>query len=352
MPLSEQAPPKFKQDIDSIFKQFEKESDNLGKILSDTTDIEEFVYNFIKNNPTIGKMIETMRLSVAGRTFTLTPLIAKYSEESKDINIHQIYHLLRNAEKSINHVFVQPIDAFEGLYYHYELYVPIPEDMKSNSPNKLLKEHWELVRQNIPNEFEDLIYQFEPRYTIGRVYGWESSWLVYSVVVRDIKVFWSTPLTEAPFRGTDPFLLLPKGEFAILENDGTDNSIAKIKHVKDRISDRVIGNDTVNFQQGKTIEVTPEWIAAHMASTLETKKEHVIEKGPAKDFGEHIASASIEELTTSEEVLEFMKKDVMGPPMYEFDRKLIQKNRIYRKSVRKNISPAIRDRIKKFFNRS
>lgn len=347
MPLSEQAPPKFRPEISRMFRQFETQSDNLRNIFADTTDIEEIVDKFVKNNPAIGKMIETMRLSAAGRTFTLTPLITKYSEESEDIDMHQVYHLLRNNERSIDHVFVQPIDALEGLYYHYELYIPIPEDMKPNTPEKLLKEHWGLVQQNIPDEFKKLVYQFEPRYTIGRVYGWDGSWLAYSVVMEDAKAFWSTPLTEAPFCGTDPFLLLPKGEFAILENDGTDKSIAKIKYVRDRIDDRIIGNDTIKFQHGKTIEVKPEWIAAHMASTLETKK--LIEIGPTKDVGEHVASAAIEKLPTGEDLLEFMKKNVMGPPMHEFDHEIIRKNRIYQKLVLKNISPTMLDRIKNFF---
>ena len=349
MSFSEQDPPdRFRPDLSSIFKQFEKQSNDLRSIFADTTTIEETVKNFTENNPTISKMIEAMRLSVAERTFTLTPLLAKYSEESEDINIHQVYRLLRNNERRIDHVFVQPIDALEGLYYHYELYIPIPEDMRSRTPDKLLQEHWGLVHQSIPDEFNDLVYQFEPRYTIERVYGWEGSWLAYSVIVKDVKMFWSTPLKDAPFCGTDPFLLLPKGEFAILENDGTAESIEKITHVKERIDERSISNHTITFKRGETIEVTAEWIAAHMASTIQTKKEEVIKMDVTRDFGEHVASATIDQLPNVDDVLKFMKEDVMGTPEFKFDRKMIQKNRIHRKSLLKNVSPTIFDRIKNF----
>jgi len=346
--LEQSPPPNFPLNVGSIFKQFGKQSNDLRKVFADTTTIEETVKNVIENNPTVSKMIEAMRLSAAERTFTLTPLLAKYSEESEDINIHQIYRLLHNNERTIDHVFVQPIDALEGLYYHYELYIPIPEDIGSSTPDELLKEHWGLVHQNMPDEFNDLVYQFEPRYTIERVYGWEGSWLAYSVIVKDVKAFWSTPLKDAPFRGTDPFLLLPKGEFAILETDGTDESVEKIKYVKQRIDNRIMGNPTIEFKHGETIEVTPEWIAAHMESTLQTKKEHAIEMDATRDFGEHIASATIDRLHNVEDVVKFMKEDVMGPPIWKFDRKMIQKNRIHRKSLLKNVSPTILDRIKNF----
>lgn len=209
MPLHEQAPRRFKSSIVGMLKQFGKQSDSLGKIFSDSSDVEEIVDKFIKSNPTIGKVIETMRLSAKGRTFTLTPLVAEYNKESEDINVHQMYHLL-HAEKSVDHVFVQPIDACEGVYYHYELYIPIPRDMRADTPEKLLGDHWEMVHKNTPIEFKELDFQFEPRYTIGRVYGWDGSWMAYSAIIKDTGALWSTPLTEAPYRGTDPFLIIPK----------------------------------------------------------------------------------------------------------------------------------------------
>jgi len=336
MPLHEQAPrrcSRFKQDPHVNLKRFEKQTQNLQTIFA-ATEIEESVNKFIENNPTIGKLNETLRISAKGRTFTLTPLVAKYSEESENIDIHQMYRLLHD-ERSINHVFVQPIDACERVYYHYELYIPIPRDMIFDTPEKLLKEHWELVHQNTTDKFEELIYKFEPHYTIGRVYGWEGSWMAYSGIVSNPDKFWSAPLTEAPYRGTDPFLVLPKGEFTILENDGTDRSIEKVKYVISEIKKRTDDDDTINFDDKRTIEVTPEWIAAHMASTLATNRNQVLEIAPSKGFGEHVASATIKKLPTSDDVLEFMKKDVMGPPTYEFDRELIQK---IRKSILKDAS--------------
>lgn len=331
MPLHEQAPPRFKSNPRVILKQFGKQSANLKTIFA-ATEIEETVDKFIENNPTISKLIETMRISAKGRTFTLTPLVAEYSEESENINVHQMYRLLHD-ERSINHVFAQPIDACEGVYYHYELYIPIPRDLVFDTPEKLLKDHWELVHQNTPKEFKELVYRFEPRYTIGRVYGWEGSWMAYSAIIKDTRAFWSRPLTEAPYCGTDPFIVLPKGEFTILENDGTDRSIEKVKYVISEIEKRTGGDDTINFDDKRTIEVTPEWIAAHMASTLATNKNYIIGIGPSKGFGEHVAPATIKELPTSADVFEFLKKDVMGPPMYEFDRELIQK---IRKSILKD----------------
>ena len=70
-----------------------------------------------------------------------------------------------------------------------------------------------------------------------------------------------------------------------------------------------------------------------MASTLATNKNQVLKIVPSKGFGEHVAPATIQELPTSDDVLDFMKNDVMGPPMYEFDRELIQK---VRKSIHKD----------------
>jgi len=333
MPLHEQAPPRFKSNPRVILKQFGKQSANLKTIFA-ATEIEETVDRFIENNPTISKLIETMRISAKGRTFTLTPLVAEYSEKSENIDIHQMYRLLHD-ERSINHVFAQPIDACEGVYYHYELYIPIPRDMIFDTPEKLLKEHWELVHQNTPDKFKELIYKFEPHYTIGRVYGWDGSWMAYSAIIGAPDKFWSVPLTEAPYRGTDPFLVLPKGEFTILENDGTNRSAERAEYVVSEIKKRTDDDNTINFDDKRTIEVTPEWIAAHMASTLAINRNHVLEIGPSKGFGEHVASATIEKLPTSDDVLEFMKKDVMGPPMYEFDRELIKK---VRKSIHKNTS--------------
>lgn len=101
----------------------------------------------------------------------------------------------------------------------------------------------------------------------------------------------------------------------------------KIKYITDQIDDRVTFDKTIKFQEGKTIEVTPEWIIAHMAITSKSKSERIIETGPTRGVGEHVSSAAIEKLPTSDDVLEFMKKDVMGPAMYEFDRELIQKVR-------------------------
>ena len=93
-----------------------------------------------------------------------------------------------------------------------------------------------MVSENIPKYFKNhLLKELEPLYTVGRVYGWEGSWLAYSVTVIDKKnVFWSLPLVKSPYNGAQPFLVLKEGEFTILENDETERCKLKTKITLER----------------------------------------------------------------------------------------------------------------------
>lgn len=324
--------PNFSSNPKSIFEIFNKSTDNLQKVLKNSNEIETIISAFTNKNSSmyesLKKSINIMRLASEERRFTMTPLIAKYNENSHEE--HQLHKLM--IVDDIDHIFVNPISGIENVYYHYLLYIPIPKDILDiKDPKKQLKEHWDLVNENTPKNFKNnLIKEFEPLYTIGRVYGWNGSWLAYSVTVIDKNNFWSIPLVKTSYNGAQPFLAVKKGEFVILQNDETDISIRKAKFAIDKIENRSKQIRNIEFQKEKSIEVEPEWIAVQGIKQIDSES-YKIEISP-KAFGEKLGPASIDgDLTSSNKVLEFMKKDIMGNPLYEFTEEEIHKCHIHNK---------------------
>ena len=229
---------------------------------------------------------------------------------------------------------MNPISGAEDIYYHYILYIPIPEDLlRLDDPKKLIRQHWEMVFENIPSKFNNLIIEFEPLYIIGRVFGWDGAWLAYSVTVRDKKdVFWSMPLVKSPYNGSQPYLGVREGEFAVLENDGTDISKRKVKASLTKIEERAKENKSIDFKRGKSIEVAPEWIIA--SDIYSNNIQELDFKKSSFEVGSKLGSASIEkaeEFSDSRKMLDFMKKEIIGRPLYEFCPEEIGKCLIHRK---------------------
>lgn len=331
----------FNPTVKSIFKVFDKNTDRLKSVLGQPPDIDEIVSEFQNEespmyksvyeslSKSLSKAIKIMELAAEERRFVLTPLIARYSEKSH--YEHQLCKLI-SSEKNIDHVFVKPIAGVESFYYHYNLYIPIPEDiLEIEDRKKQVKEHWNIVNENIPRIFrEDLIKEFEPLYTIGRVYGWEGAWLAYSVTIIDKGNCWSLPLVKSPFNGAQPFIGLQNGEFAILENDETENSKMKADIALKSIKERIKKNQNIQFEEGKSIEVAPEWI---IATNISTNPIEPNLKKASQHVGKKLGAASIESNfpKSAAKIVEFMKKDVMGKPAYEFTPEDIGKCRIHKK---------------------
>jgi len=325
--------PHFGQNVRSIFKIFNKNTDDLKLLLEKTPELDDIISEFTSKESnqytSLQKSIEMMKLASKERRFTLTPLIAKYNVEYDDE--HQLHKLLTE-EKEIDHVFVNPISGLEDFYYHYILYIPIPIDiLKIEEPKMLLKEHWNIILDGTPKKFRTkIIKEFEPLYIIGRVYGWDGAWLAYSVTVIDNQKFWSLPLVKSPYNGTQPFLGVKKGEFAILQNDETEISRRKAKYAYNKIEQRAEKIDSIEFEHGKSIEVDPEWIITH--NVYSDQFEEYDLKNSSRDFGAKLGTASIEEgFSNSKDVLEFMKKEIMGKPLYEFSQDEIRRYRIHNK---------------------
>lgn len=328
----------FSPNVKKLFKRFDIATNQLKSILESSAGIEDIVSEFTNNSSGIAnsynKAIEIMKLASQERKFTLTPLIAKYSKNRHSEEQHQLYTLLTE-KNDIDHTFVNPISGAEGIYYHYLLYVPIPKDiLEIDDPKKLLKEHWDLVSENIPKYFKNhLLKELEPLYTVGRVYGWDGAWLAYSATVIDKNnIFWSLPLVKSPFNGAQPFLVLKEGEFTILENDETEICKLKAKRTLDKIKERVKHNQSIDYKTEKHIEVVPEWIFAYNTNSNKNKTGNLINS--SHDFGTHLGPASIEsnkEISDSIKLLEFMKKDIIGCPLYEFTHEEIGKNLIHQK---------------------
>jgi len=317
--------PKFGSDLSNIIKTFRDGSENLKAQLGSSKYIDETVEDFLDkqrklyndNNyyESLKKSIEIMNLAAEQVQLTLTPLVAKYTHESYESHF---LPAVINDLKEINHVFIEPRFGVEDFYYHYYLYFPLGRSfLNAKDPKTLLKEHWNLIETELRSYKKyNLFRQFKPMYTISRVYGWEGAWLSYSVVVEDKRDYWSLPLVETTYNGCQPFLAVKGGEFTILQNDKTQNSEKKAIQACRNIHERVCQSKNVDFEMRKSIKVDPMWIAAHAISSgapLSTFKQY------ADDFGSKIGSGSFnEKLETTQEILNFMKKSVMGTPVYIF----------------------------------
>ena len=218
------------------FEQFKEKVNGYSEIFSDTSDVEQYVNDFIEKHPEFEKQLRIQQLAITEIKFELTPLIAEFSASLNSMT-HEITLV---EDKELNHVALRPIDGVEGKYYHRNLYVPIPADMLNHdSEKKLLKEHFNLMDSCIDKEFRQNIWELKPLGIAQRMYGWEGAWMVYSYTTKDDpRVIWSAPLVDSPYK-SQPFLVLEGGEFVILEDDLTPQTTTEVEDVKNRIKNRI-----------------------------------------------------------------------------------------------------------------
>lgn len=327
MPLPELEPIKFRPyDVVKTFEQFEKKVNDYSKTFSDISDIEGYVDKFIKTHPELAKPLRTKVLATKQVRFELTPMIAmSYTP------IKMMPHEIRLIEDmGLNHVALKPKDAVEGLYYHCDMFVPIPDDMlNSESEEILLKEHFNLMAGSIDYEFRQNIYELKPLGIVTRVCGWNGSWIVYSYTMKDDpSVVWCTPLVDSPYRSTQPFLAVKDGEFVILEDDLTPEDHTRVEDVKKRITDRTQGIEGLELKVQEAISVDTAWVLAHAINTDKVVRGYSL-KHAIKDFGQHIPDLTIYETSfKGNELLKVLKEDVIEEPVYRFKLENIQKHTI------------------------
>lgn len=368
----------FEQDPKLIFRRFDSNANKLQDLLSKCSNLDEIVNEFINETSPISKIlrsefekfsndeykksfsdefkrsVEMRRLSAANRKFTLTPVIAKYTEESKDS--HHLAKLVDN--DTIDHIFVDPISGVEGFHYQYYLYIPIPEFFTEEiDRSKWVFEHWQLVMESFYKfKNNNLLVELKPLYYMGRVYGWNGNWIAYSVTVRDTPDFWSLPIVDSFYNRVQPFLAVSQGEFVVLENDETKRSKDSIKSIMERIFNRVKSSGNVFLKDNKWLEITQNLNQTkkkfnNQADMLQALKDEgkSIEIAPelalALNFmsdkslqkvGFKLASASLEDpktidsMDTPTEILSYMQDDLMKPT-YRFSPNEIEKCKMPRK---------------------
>ena len=313
-------------DVVKTFEQFEKKVNSYSKILSDVSDVEQYVNKFLKVHPEFEKQLRTQQLAAKEIKFELTPLIAQFSASLKSMS-HEI-----TLVEELNHVALRPIDGVEGEYYHRDLYIPIPKDMLNlDSEKKLLKEHFDLIDCCIDKELIQNILELKPLGIVTRVCGWDGSWIVYSYTTKDgPSVIWSAPLVNSPYK-TQPFLALKGGEFVILEDDLHPERHSTVEDIKKRIEKRIKGIEGLELRPQKAITVDMEWVIAHAINTDAIFRGFPLEFA-VRDLGEHIPDLTIhKETLKAEDLLQFMRKDITSEPTYRFKLENIQKFTIPRK---------------------
>jgi hypothetical protein len=330
--------PKFGPSFSNILKVFDDSSSLLNNQLKSSQPINKFIDDFInhqyeknKNSDYYNELlryIETMNLAAEELWFTLTPLVARYNQKSYE---NHLLPSLIGDDKEFDHVFIVPKIGVEGFYYNYYLYIPIPKDLLINtSPKILVKEHWNLIKQKL-EIFSKIAFikNFEPKCIIPRVYGWEGAWIGYTVSVLDDGLgYWSLPLVKTPYNGCQPFLAIKEGEFAIMQDDQSENCHKKTKDACAKIKLRIKQKQDVEFETKKSIEVAPKWITAHAINSNPKPMSSLSQ--PYEDFSSKICSSSLKkDLNSTEKILDFMKKSTMGKPVYIFEEDDIGDNRIY-----------------------
>ena len=327
MPIPQLEPITFRPyDVVKTFKQFEGNVKDYSKAFSDISDIEGYVNNFIKKHPELAKPLRTKVLATKQVSFELTPMIAML-----DAPIKMMTHEINLIEdKELSPVALKPKDAVEGVYYHCDMFIPIPDDMLSfESEEDLLEEHFNLMDESIDKEFRQNIYELKPLGIVTRVCGWNGSWIVYSYTMRDDpSVAWSTPLVDSPYKSTQPFLAVKNGEFVILEDDLSPENHTRVEDVKSRIEHRIKGIEGLDLKVQEAILVDTAWVLAHAINTDKIVRGFSLEHA-IKDFGQHIPDLTIHEASfKGNELLEVLKEDVIEEPIYRFKLENIRKHTI------------------------
>ena len=325
MPLPILEPITFRPyDVVKTFEQFEKKVNGYSKSFSDISEIENYVDKFIKEHPEFAKSIRTDALGAKQVDFELTPLIAMFTAP-----IETMPHELKLIDE-FNHVALRPDTAVEGVYYHYDMYAPIPDEMLNfESEGELLKEHFSLMDSCIDKEFRQNIYELKPLGIVTRVCGWDGSWIVYSYTIKDgPRVVWGTPLVDSPYKNTQPFLAVKGGEFVILEDDLTPENHARVEDVITRISNRVDKIEGLELKEMEVIPVDTGWVIAHAINTQRIFRGFSL-KHAIKDFGQHIPDLTIhEEDYKGDKLLQVLKEEITEEPIYRFKLENIRKHTI------------------------
>jgi len=310
------------KNTNELLKKLRKGTHELEKTLpNEDADILKIVDIFLKENPKYKKTYNIISKSLEGRKFELEPLIAKY-----EVTHLNSFDHCRKIAKKFNEAFIRPIDAVYGVLFKYAMYIPIPQEiLEYGAAEVILKEHSATV-YHLLESFSDNLYDVTPTSIVGRVCGWEGSWLSYTISAKDDKnVFWSTPLANAPYKDYQPFMIVPNGEFVILESDFTNICKGRLKEIKSQIDER-IGIMNKPFTQLPTIEVDASWI---LARSISTKTIHRTMTAPqlVHDFGGHLPKAAIHE--DKLEGLELLKlitqTEMYAPPTIEFSPQLVRK---------------------------
>jgi hypothetical protein len=322
MTLPELEPIKFRPyDVVKTFEQFEKKVNGYSKKFSDISGIEDYVNRFIHKHPEFAKPLQAEELAARQVRFELTPLIARFNAPIKMMT-HEI-----NLIEELNHVALKPKNAVDGVYYHCDMFVPIPDNMLNfEYEERLLKEHHNMMNSCIDKEFRQNIYELKPLGIVTRVCGWDGSWIVYSYSMKDDPgVVWSTPLVDSPYKNTQPFLAVKDGEFVILEDDLTPEDHIRVEDVRRRIYNRVKDIEGLELKEKEAIPVDTEWVIAHAINTDRIFRgfsmAHAI-----KDLGQHIPYLTMHETSfKGNELLEVLKEDIIEEPVYRFKLENIRK---------------------------
>lgn len=315
MTLPELKPIKFRlYDVQRTLDQFRKGAEEYSKTFLDISDIEKDVDTFISSNPKIGRLLRVQDLAAQRIHFELIPLVAKFSGELKFIP-----HESKLVEE-FSHVAIRPRDAVEGGYYHYELIIPIREDMLDlETEEELLKAHVSLIDGFIDQEFRKNVIELKPLDIVTRMYGWQGSWITYSISVKDDPdVVWSTPLVDAPYKDTQPYLAVKGGEFLILEDDRYKQSTRLLRDVRKRLIRRTEDYKDFQLKEHEMIRVNSEWVLAHAIKTGDISRSYSFERMETA-FGKSIPQLTIYDKDLKGPDLINKMIEIMYEPTYRFD---------------------------------
>ena len=323
MNFSELKPIQFvPKNTNELLKKFRKGTYELEKKLpNEDTDITKIVNIFLDENPRYKKTCNIISKSLEGRKFELEPHIVKYEVE----HLNSFDHCQKIA-KRFKEAFIRPIDAVNGVLYKYEMYIPIPQEILNyRNAEMVLKEHSAIVYQLLET-FSNYLYDVKPTSIVGRVCGWEGSWLSYTISAKDDKkVFWGTPLADAPYKDYQPFMVVPNGEFVIIESDFTNLCKAQLKEIKSQINERI---DIMNkpFKRLPVIEVDASWIVARSINT-NTIQRNITAPQLAHDFGGQIPIVAVcEDKLEGVDLLKVIAETEMyAQPSIKFSPQLVKK---------------------------
>lgn len=327
---------------ESFFKRVEKEKE----ILSSSEVIDDHITMFTKKNPRFAKIVSILRQASEKQIFRLQPLIAKYNAE--DIYNIKGHWGAKISEETKHPVFILPYDHVNNQSFTYCMAIStegiIDVEPKSNynilkqlyidEDEKILKNHFNLITECLTSQIKQseiikFFYTFTPMYPVNRMYGYDGSWIMYRVQIKDCKEkYWSPPVCKSKYHKTQPFLILPDGEFLILEMDNSDECNDKIKIVKNDIKERMKYNKSVIFEQEEEILVDESWLIAQGVELSKIKQTPIdeLKDGLVTLFGKHIPYPTISgyDLTT-ETIIENMRRECIGRPIHRFSSDLINK---------------------------